>query len=482
MPKAEKQSRTTAKPYERPTSSNQPRNDSPVGSKSSQGNRSSHAESSKPSVLRASSHSTSDSDVVEIEAPKVPHRAPKVPPPRLPTLPDEFPPRSVYAKAEGRWLQGFAQKSEKKALIDRRMYDDIFALLITPTLSIRDLPFRVWVRKTFTLGSRDGKQFVFYDDRQVAIRENIYDILIRCHGEVGHGGRSKTYTQMRLLYSWIPRELVSIFVEACPKCNASKSKQRPSRPTVQTEGISASSRPSSSNATGGKRAGTRGSKTRRAPLPNALTEYVSPIEEAPPALPLHASQIPMGWSGPARNPPPTESLRPLHPYPPPFTGRRVDKAHSPPKALPRAPEPPIVQPPTVQPRVAQPPAPRPVEPSPASGPTEDAPRPRLNPLRLVSYSSQSSGASDTPDTPIDPVLSTSAPPSDKPSSPTATHISVFSDSDASVPTSATLNAGSDNDSQSQPHKVLRYKYVRSRHSGPRVDEIEAPNEVDISSH
>jgi len=49
--------------------------------------------------------------------------------------------------------------------------------------------FRFWVKKMFQLPSR---QIVCHDGKPVAMREQIYGILVRAHREAHHGGRDKT--------------------------------------------------------------------------------------------------------------------------------------------------------------------------------------------------------------------------------------------------------------------------------------------------
>ena len=59
---------------------------------------------------------------------------------------------------------------------------------------------------------------VVHDGKRVAIREQIYDIVCACHERVGHGGRDKTATEIRKMYTWIPKDLIALFVKNCPTC------------------------------------------------------------------------------------------------------------------------------------------------------------------------------------------------------------------------------------------------------------------------
>ncbi|KAG1119959.1 hypothetical protein G6F42_012857 [Rhizopus arrhizus] len=59
---------------------------------------------------------------------------------------------------------------------------------------------------------------VCHDNKPVAMREQIYDILVNAHKEAHHGGRDKTSAIVRNQFSWIPKELVARFVRQCPTC------------------------------------------------------------------------------------------------------------------------------------------------------------------------------------------------------------------------------------------------------------------------
>ncbi|KAI1795434.1 hypothetical protein LXA43DRAFT_1091086 [Ganoderma leucocontextum] len=59
---------------------------------------------------------------------------------------------------------------------------------------------------------------VLHDGKRVAIREQIYDILCVYHERVRHGGRDKTATEIRKNYTWVPKDLIALFVKNCPTC------------------------------------------------------------------------------------------------------------------------------------------------------------------------------------------------------------------------------------------------------------------------
>ncbi|GAA6042180.1 hypothetical protein JCM8097_005001 [Rhodosporidiobolus ruineniae] len=61
---------------------------------------------------------------------------------------------------------------------------------------------------------------VIHDGLPVAQSEEIYELLVDAHIKVEHGGREKTFKEVRGKWSWIPKELVARFVKVCPSCTA----------------------------------------------------------------------------------------------------------------------------------------------------------------------------------------------------------------------------------------------------------------------
>ena len=75
-------------------------------------------------------------------------------------------------------------------MIDQERYDMILQVLKDPrNTAVSTAQFRFWVKKMFQLSPR---QAVCHDRKPVAMREQIYGILVRAHRESHHGGRDKT--------------------------------------------------------------------------------------------------------------------------------------------------------------------------------------------------------------------------------------------------------------------------------------------------
>ncbi|KAG8908914.1 hypothetical protein FRB99_000017 [Tulasnella sp. 403] len=130
-----------------------------------------------------------------------------------------FPSVAEYEEIQDMYLQGLSARKQEKALITQSMYDAIHAVLRDPSnTEIGSPQFRYWVRKMFVLACFQGEYTVTHEDKPVASKEQIYQILVHCHGECYHGGRDKTCNQIKQYYSWIPKEIVAQFVKACPTC------------------------------------------------------------------------------------------------------------------------------------------------------------------------------------------------------------------------------------------------------------------------
>ena len=92
------------------------------------------------------------------------------------------------------YLNNLSSKKRDKALIDRYRYALIVKVLKDPKNTANSTAqFRFWVKKMFQLIPLYGDiEVVCHDNKPVAMREEIYAILVRAHKEANHGGRDKT--------------------------------------------------------------------------------------------------------------------------------------------------------------------------------------------------------------------------------------------------------------------------------------------------
>ncbi|KAL6308771.1 hypothetical protein BKA93DRAFT_724722, partial [Sparassis latifolia] len=151
-----------------------------------------------------------------------------------------MPTSEQYARLEEDYITLLNPRKREKALITQDMFDMVWAVLHDPGAAKVGSPqFRWWVRKMFVLsyptstlspaelesiGADTIVPVVLHQNRPVALKDQIYEILCYCHQLSNHAGRDKTTAVVREHYSWIPKELVSRFVKVCPTCINKKSK------------------------------------------------------------------------------------------------------------------------------------------------------------------------------------------------------------------------------------------------------------------
>ncbi|KAI9933373.1 hypothetical protein MW887_007846 [Aspergillus wentii] len=76
------------------------------------------------------------------------------------------------------------------------------------------------------IGTSDCTRMICHEGKPVAIREKLFKILTKAHQQCQHGGRDKTSAQVRRIYSWVPKELISRFVKICPTCQVRRGSSR----------------------------------------------------------------------------------------------------------------------------------------------------------------------------------------------------------------------------------------------------------------
>jgi len=108
-----------------------------------------------------------------------------------------FPTAAQFNAMVDEYLGSLSPKKQAKALLTQQMYDDILAVLLHPTeTKIGSAQFRFWSKKMFKLVSTEVAHIVIHENKPVAVKEQLYDVLVQCHGQAGHGGRDKTAAQV----------------------------------------------------------------------------------------------------------------------------------------------------------------------------------------------------------------------------------------------------------------------------------------------
>ena len=158
-----------------------------------------------------------------------------------------FPSYATYKQIEADYLDSLHPRRQAKALVSQNTFDRIWDVLHNQDRT-ENPQFRFWARKKFNLGTlaspdikpdpsaigagtASPQSVLLHQGSIVAVQEQIYDILCFSHAAADHGGRDKTCAAVREHYTWVPKELVSKFVKACPTCIAKKRKLSKSKET-----------------------------------------------------------------------------------------------------------------------------------------------------------------------------------------------------------------------------------------------------------
>ena len=113
-----------------------------------------------------------------------------------------FPTAAQFNDMVNDYLGSLSPKKQAKALLTQQMYDDILTVLLHPTeTKTGSAQFRFWAKKMFKLVSTQVAHIVIHENKPVAVKEQLYDVLVQCHGQANHGGRDKTAGQVRYFHS-----------------------------------------------------------------------------------------------------------------------------------------------------------------------------------------------------------------------------------------------------------------------------------------
>ncbi|CAI7659216.1 unnamed protein product [Penicillium pancosmium] len=149
----------------------------------------------------------------------------------IPAL-DGFPNVKEFDQLMQSYVDDLSVKKQDKALIHAKRARNIRTVLIDPKdTAVESAQFRFWVKKMFKLttvgvGTTECRKMICHEGKPVAIREKLFKILTKAHQQCQHGGRDKTSAQVRRIYSWVPKELISRFVKICPTCQVRRGGSR----------------------------------------------------------------------------------------------------------------------------------------------------------------------------------------------------------------------------------------------------------------
>ncbi|GAA5920158.1 hypothetical protein JCM5296_001179 [Sporobolomyces johnsonii] len=126
------------------------------------------------------------------------------------------------------YLQGLHPNKLNKALISSKLYSQVLLILADPTSTTHGTAqLRFWAKKMFKLVRCPAADFITHEDRPVAVRERLYEIISDAHEASQHGGRDKTHIELRKSWSWVPKDVIARYVKVCPTCIAKKECMRP---------------------------------------------------------------------------------------------------------------------------------------------------------------------------------------------------------------------------------------------------------------
>jgi hypothetical protein len=109
-----------------------------------------------------------------------------------------FPTLAQFNAMVDDYLGSLSIKKQAKALLTQQMYDDILNVLIDPTgTKVGTAQFRFWAKKMFKVVTTQVAHIVIHENKPVAVKEQLYEVLVQCHGQANHGGRDKTAAQVR---------------------------------------------------------------------------------------------------------------------------------------------------------------------------------------------------------------------------------------------------------------------------------------------
>ncbi|KAJ6001769.1 hypothetical protein N7499_002368 [Penicillium canescens] len=168
---------------------------------------------------------------IEIESQESRNEISKLSEPVVPAL-DGFPDAKEFDQLMQNYVNDLSVKKQDKALIHAKRARNIRTVLIDPKdTAVESAQFRFWVKKMFKLqameaGTPECRKMICHEGKPVAIREKLFKILTKAHQQCQHGGRDKTSAQVRRIYSWVPKELISRFVKICPTCQVRRGGSR----------------------------------------------------------------------------------------------------------------------------------------------------------------------------------------------------------------------------------------------------------------
>ncbi|KAL7337635.1 hypothetical protein BJY59DRAFT_640441, partial [Rhodotorula toruloides] len=140
-----------------------------------------------------------------------------------------MPERTAYDKAVDDYILSLHPIKRNKALMTDALHDLVLKILIEPqNTQLGDPQLRFWVRQRFTLLEQPEGKYVLHDYKKVVLKDALWETIASAHAETKHGGRDKTYAAVKKGWSYVPKEVVTVFVKLCPTCGGKRATERKS--------------------------------------------------------------------------------------------------------------------------------------------------------------------------------------------------------------------------------------------------------------
>ncbi|OAP54180.1 hypothetical protein AYL99_11715 [Fonsecaea erecta] len=142
--------------------------------------------------------------------------------PVLPPL-EGYPDVHEFDEMLKRFLQGLSPARQEKTIFPARQAAEIKRILIDEAAEIGSVSYRNWVRKAFTLEHDDSEvsehlRKICSNGKPVVVQEKLFKILTKAHKQCQHGGKVRTFAEVKKVYSRVPEVLVDRFIKMCPTC------------------------------------------------------------------------------------------------------------------------------------------------------------------------------------------------------------------------------------------------------------------------
>ncbi|CAF1510262.1 unnamed protein product [Didymodactylos carnosus] len=138
-----------------------------------------------------------------------------------------------------KYLNSLNEIFREKHIIKRIIHQNIIAALsLEKGKSSKSFSpaFAFWARKNFEKKEISGVDILYCisSKKPVCIYESFYHIIQECHKNISHGGRDKTIAEVAIHYSWIPRNVIEIYLKHCSACQLRKPIKHPvvSKPII----------------------------------------------------------------------------------------------------------------------------------------------------------------------------------------------------------------------------------------------------------